>query len=392
LIAPAGPLGRFAFAHALVAEAIGAQQPASRRAERHLKLADVLADRHETDGDVGASEVARHLRAAGPLTDGTHLASWELAAAREATAALAHAEAAAHLEAALAARPAGTDRAALLVELGDARDRAGLRAAAREAFKEAAKLARARHDPQRLARAALGHGGLAVVIAAPERQTTALLEEALAAVPRRERATTARLRSRLAVELYYLEPHRARELSERALADARASRDQAALAAALNARRVALWNPACVHERLAVDEEMLAAAESAGDREAILQARNWRVVDLWELGRTMRSVSRSTRTRTSPRASGCRTSAGTSPSGAPGSPSSPAAGARPAPSASARSCSATKPTTPMPRSWCTSSASTPSTSSGASPTSIATGSREARPTRPSPPPGWPGWR
>ena len=136
-----------------------------------------------------------------------------------------------------------------------------------------------------LGRAALGYGGLAVVIAAPDPETQALLEKALAGVPSSERATTARLRARLAIELYYADPDRARELSQAAVADARASGDGGALAAALNARRVALWDPAHVDERLSVVDEMVQAADAAGEREAALQARNWRVVDLWELGR-----------------------------------------------------------------------------------------------------------
>ena len=62
-------------------------------------------------------------------------------------------------------------------------------------------------------------------------------------------------------------------------------RDPAALAAALNARRVALWTPQYTAERLDIATEMVAAAEAAGDREGVLQGRNWRVVDLMELGR-----------------------------------------------------------------------------------------------------------
>jgi len=66
---------------------------------------------------------------------------------------------------------------------------------------------------------------------------------------------------------------------------ARRAGDAAALAAALNARRVALWAPQHADERLAAAGDMIAAAEAAGDREAVLQGRNWRVVDLLELGR-----------------------------------------------------------------------------------------------------------
>ena len=136
LLAATDRPGRYAFAHALVGETIVAALPASRRARLHLKVADVLAERHEA-GEVGAGEVTWHLRAAEPLAGAERLATWELAAAREATAALADAEAAAHYEAALAGGP----DAELLLALGHAHYRAGRRERARGVFREAADLA-----------------------------------------------------------------------------------------------------------------------------------------------------------------------------------------------------------------------------------------------------------
>ena len=234
-----------------------------------------------------------HLRGAGALAEDARLATWELTAAREATAALAHADAAAHYEAALAAGSGAEDpgRGEVLLALGHAQDRAGRRGRARAAFAEAAELARAAHDPRLLARAALGDGGTAVVIAAPDATVVQRLEEALAATPAGDDAMTAQLLARLAVELYYADRTRARDLSATAVERARHAADPAALAAALNARRVALWSPDRIHERLAAAGDMLAAAEAAGDREALLQARNWRVVDLLELGRVREAAA-----------------------------------------------------------------------------------------------------
>jgi DNA-binding SARP family transcriptional activator len=272
LVVRVGDRGRHAFAHALIHEAVAAELPASQRARLHLDLADRAS---------GAAETVRHLRGAGPLANAERLAAAEVAAAREAAAASAHADAAAHLEAAL---EHGRD-VTLLLELGDAHDRAGDRSRARRAFQEAATLARDAGDTDLLARAALGHGGLAVVIARPDPDTVDLLEEAIAAAPAAARATTARLRARLAVELAYADRAAARAFAANALADARSARDPAALTAALNAWRVALWDPFHVEERLAAVDQMVATAEAAGDRMALLQARNWRVIDLWEVGR-----------------------------------------------------------------------------------------------------------
>jgi DNA-binding SARP family transcriptional activator len=277
--------GRYAFVHAIVGEAIIPALPPSRRARLHLQIADVLADRHDA-GEVGAGEVVRHLRGAGALAGGELLATWELAAAREASTALAHSDAAAHYEAALAVGSGVQDpeRGEVLLALGHAQDRAGRRGDARAALAEAAELARAQGDPDLLARAAHGHGGVAVVIAAPDPETVRLLEEALAATPAGDLATSARLLARLSIELYYSDAARARDLSVLAVERARRADDPAALAAALNAHRVALWSPQLADERLAVAGDLVAAAEAAGDREAVLQGRNWRVVDLLELG------------------------------------------------------------------------------------------------------------
>ena len=280
LVAPADRPGRYAFGHALIADAIAAGLAPSQRARLHLALADASVSR-----GAPAGEVVRHLRGASGLADAARLVEWELAAAREAAAALAHAEAAGHCEAALAALPAdaAAARGEVLLELGAARDRGGRREAARAAFAQAGDLARAGEDPGLLARAALGHGGTAVVIAAADPEAVSLLEDALAAVAPGDRATAARLNARLAAELYYDDRPRALELSARAVD--LAGDDPAARAAALNARRIALWAPEHADERLEVADAMLAAAETAADRETQLQARNWRFVDLLELGR-----------------------------------------------------------------------------------------------------------
>ena len=261
---------RFAFEHALVAEAITSSLPASRRAQLHLQLADAL----EASGSAGPGLVASHVQAAGPLAPAERVIRWSKAAAREAGDALAHADAAAHLEAALAAGPQARDRRELLVALGHAHDRAGQREAARASFAEAAALARTAGDAALLSRASLGFAGLAVVVASPDPELTRLLEEALEATPAQELGTRARLRARLAVECYYTDPAAAETLSEQAVADARAGGDPGALAAALNARRVALWRPAHAAARLSVVDEMIVAAQAASDRESVLQARN----------------------------------------------------------------------------------------------------------------------
>ncbi len=268
---------RYAFPHALIAETVLAELSRSHRARLHLRIADVLGE----TGDAG--EIVKHVRAAGALAPRERLVEAELAAARGAEEMLAYADAASHYEAALPLI-GEVGRGDILLALGAARDRAGCRTRAREAFGEVLALARRTEDPLLLARAALGHGGVGVLVDAPDQDVTRALEEALHRLPAKEKALAARLRARLAIEIYYPDRAGAEALSAEAVEDARQANDPAALAAALNARRVACWTPELIEERLEAATEMIEAAERAGDREGVLQGRNWRVVDLMELG------------------------------------------------------------------------------------------------------------
>ncbi|HTI33533.1 MAG TPA: hypothetical protein VL422_07640, partial [Miltoncostaea sp.] len=161
----------------------------------------------------------------------------------------------------------------------------GARGAAHDAFAAAAERAREAGDAGLMARAALAAGGLGVTIRRADPQVTALLEEALAmdaAAP--DAVRRARLLGRLAEELYYDDRARAGALSREAVALAEGTGDPGALAAALNARRVAIWDLAHLDERLATSEAMIAAARAAGEPGTVLQGRNWRVLDLMEHG------------------------------------------------------------------------------------------------------------
>jgi hypothetical protein len=157
--------------------------------------------------------------------------------------------------------------------------------AARAAFAEAAAWARAAGEPELLARAALGAGGLGVTIGPCDHDLVALLEEAVGALPAETSALRARLLGRLATELYYDDRPRADALSREAVEAARACGDTAAVATALNARRVAIWDIDHARERLETATAMVAEAERAGEPELVLQGRSWRVLDLMELGR-----------------------------------------------------------------------------------------------------------
>ena len=275
--------GRYRFAHALVRGAVLAWAGPTRRALAHRQLADVIATLPEERREPRVGELARHLLDARPLAEPDEAARWALHAAAQALRGLAYEDAAAVLARAADAELDPALRAEVLLALGDAQLRAGDAAAAQGSHRAAAEAARALGAPELLARAALGAAGLTVSVSPIRPEVRALLDEALAAAPEDAELRPVLL-ARLAIELYYEAPVTVREeLSAAALAGGR-RRGGRALLEALNARHVALWNPAHTEERLAIADELIDAATAAGDREAQLQGVNWRVADLLELG------------------------------------------------------------------------------------------------------------
>ena len=283
LVDEPGAAGRYRFAHALVRGAVLAWAGPTRRALAHRQLADVIATLPAERREPRVGELARHLLDARPLAEPDEAARWALRAAAQALRGLAYEDAAAVLVRAADADLDPALRAEVLLALGDAQLRAGDAAAAQRAHREAAEAARALGAPELLARAALGAAGLTVSVSPIRPEVRALLEEALAATPE-DAPLRPVLLARLAIERYYEAPVTVREaLSAAALAGGR-SRGGRALLEALNARHVALWNPAHTEERLAIADELIDVATEQGDREAQLQGINWRVADLLELG------------------------------------------------------------------------------------------------------------
>ena len=277
--------GRYGFAHPLVRETVYEELSLTRRVRLHGAVADALEALHGDD-PARLSELATHRLAAAAGGDPAAAVEVALRAARHCMAQLAYEDAAATATAALEALDAGGGvlRADVLLVRGDALLRCGDEAAAREAFGAAGAIAREAGDAERLARAALGASGLGVTIIAVDEWVVGLLREALGAVGD-DGPLRARLLARTAIETYYVStPPQRKATGDEAVRVAQRSLDPAALVAALNARRVALWSAAYLTERLDTAAEMVAAAERAGDVEGVLQGRNWLVADLLEAG------------------------------------------------------------------------------------------------------------
>jgi DNA-binding SARP family transcriptional activator len=277
--------GRYGFAHPLVRETVYEELSLTRRVRLHGAVADALEVLHGDD-PARLSELATHRLAAAAGGDPAPAVEVALRAAHHCIAQLAYEDAAATAAAALEALDAGGGalRADVLLVRGEALLRCGDEAAAREAFGAAAAIARDAGDAERLGRAALGASGLGVTIIAVDEWVVGLLREALGAVTE-DGPLRARLLARTAIETYYVStPPQRKATGDEAVRVAQRSLDPAALVAALNARRVALWSAAYLTERLDTAAEMVAAAERARDVEGVLQGRNWLVADLLEAG------------------------------------------------------------------------------------------------------------
>lgn len=282
--------GRYAFVHAIVRDTLAGSLTAARRARLHDLTAVTLEPLAELDPDRYLPALANHaLESAAGAGDPLRAAELARRAAARAGAVLAYEDAASLLGRArsvLERRGCSVEaRAETQCALAEALTRAGDGDAASRARAQAVELARAASRPDLVARAVLARGGVGVTILDVDEAFAAALEQALAGLGSDHDDLRVRLLARLAIELGYdPEPDRREAASREALALARRGTDDAALAAALNARHVVEWGPDGCEARLALCDEMLALAERGGHRELALQARHWRVIDLMELG------------------------------------------------------------------------------------------------------------
>ena len=203
--------GSYAFAHALVRQTLYEELSAARRVRAHGAAAQRLLALREAGRPVAAAELAHHLIEAAPAGDPEAAARESGRAAADATTALAWEEAAAHAERGLRAlewldAPPAQLRAELLLAHGEAQMRAGERAAARAALREAIGAYAALHRPEDLARSALALGGVGIFIGRPDEEVCGALEAALQALSPDADRLRARLLARLAIERYYEPP------------------------------------------------------------------------------------------------------------------------------------------------------------------------------------------
>jgi DNA-binding CsgD family transcriptional regulator len=288
--APRAP-GRYSFSHALIRETVYTAHPAARRARLHRQVGEALESTAGADPERRLAELAGHFFEAAAAGGADRAVEYGVQAAERATHVLAHERAVAYWEMAIAALDlvdgaTPSRRGELLVALGEAQRRAGEVRAAQETFRRAAGLARELGAGDLLARSALGYGGPRELVGPRDQALVDLLEEALHATAGAHPALRVRLQSRLVVELHRgLRDEEGAALSDEVVARARELGDRAGLAVALDARRMAIWSPDRLEERLGLATEIVALAGETGDGELALRGRGARIVDLLELGR-----------------------------------------------------------------------------------------------------------
>jgi tetratricopeptide (TPR) repeat protein len=181
--------GHYAFAHALLHDALADDLTDSQRAALHVRAARALGARSGSDL-LRQARVVRHWLESGSVAGALRAAILAQRAGRAATLRGAHFEAVRCFEVALGAltrfapargRRTGRElrRARLLLELGASNWRAGAHGRAREHFREVAAIARACGDAELLARAAISSVGSDIGVA-PAPELAALCEEAYA--------------------------------------------------------------------------------------------------------------------------------------------------------------------------------------------------------------------
>jgi hypothetical protein len=280
------------FSHELVRDAVYAGLDPAERTLGHERAAVALAAFAERGRDVGPGEVAHHLLRAGPDCAGA-------AAIRARRAGDEACLMAAYDDAVRWYRQAATglegvdatpsERAGLLVDLGEALVGAGDRAAARTELIRAATLARDTGDAPVLARAAigLGAGPAGFEVDLLDAVQVDLLEEAVAVLPPEESGLRALAMARLSVALTAMDAEERRSvLADEAVRVARAAGDPPALAYALSARCDVQAGPDHHEARRGDADEILAVARSTRHGALELLARRLRVVALLEAGDT----------------------------------------------------------------------------------------------------------
>jgi DNA-binding SARP family transcriptional activator/tetratricopeptide (TPR) repeat protein len=267
------PVRTVRFVHALVANALYSDLGGARRTRLHARSAEALTGRRNALGAAGMVSLARHCALGGLPDEAQH---WYTVAGDAAVEDLAPMEAIQHYRAALdlaerTSRP-DSERADLLVRLGEAQERAG----DPEAFatlEAGAALAQRSRIPDVLARAALATDRGTARVEAGASEQRSMIEAAFLMADRTNRPTCAELGALLAQSLTYAgETDRRIMLAREALGIAETIDDPALYVRVAVAAVNALTGPTHSLERAELARRAIDAAEVSGDPMLLFRA------------------------------------------------------------------------------------------------------------------------
>jgi DNA-binding CsgD family transcriptional regulator/tetratricopeptide (TPR) repeat protein len=272
----APPRLAFRFTHELVRRALYDRLTLLRRAELHLRVGEGLEAAGPASGRQ-LVDLARHFAAAAALGAAERAVDYNLRAAQVASAALAYVDAAEHLHAALAIGiESPSERAAALLDLGAACNRAGQVSEALAAFSEAAEIGRTLESPRLIAEAAIGYEESCWRPGFANGDAVILLEQTLEVVGDDPELRIALLAGLARALGFFGEPDRAAIVRERAVALAREHGDRGGLARVL-VRSYWSRGSTPLEETLAMLGEARAIAIELDDAEIETEAMAWRV-------------------------------------------------------------------------------------------------------------------
>ncbi len=294
VIEPAGEVGRYRFCHPLVRDVLDREVTGSERARVHQTVARALEQWLGERADTAVGELAHHYVGAASLGDGDKAIEYANRAGDSYMRQHAYEEAAAQYAAALrvlAIDPQRDDgerqrtRAVLLLALGRAQALVAYEIGGREAFAEAAAIARSVGDAELLARAALGMAGLWNIGVGADSDKAQLVEEALAALGEGAHPLRAELLTRSLLPQYYAQNQTlVLKRSAEAVRIAEAVCDQATLGRVLGERIMVLYGPDHIGEREQMAQRILTLAEQTDDPSLLVNGHNWCAINSLQRG------------------------------------------------------------------------------------------------------------
>ncbi len=291
--------GHYRFNHAVVCETLYEDLPCRRRSSLHRSIGQALEIIYGSGNQAHLAAIAYHFARGGDLQEADKALAYAERAAESANRMLAFEEAARCYALALSTLKLGqarddARRCSLLLDLGEAYERAGNYEDSRSTFRAAAELAQRLDRGELVAKAALGYPVLRwVAPGAADRDSVDLLERALAVVGEEHKSLRAMVMAKLASELYY-EPFsadRRQHLMNHSVQLARESGEEEIWMAALAYRDLTLSGPELVAERLAGAQEIIGIARANNDTMGLYAGTLSRLICYRQLGDTQRAAA-----------------------------------------------------------------------------------------------------